>query len=193
VRIAITGGPCDGKSTVLFFLKESGFQGISADEVVAALYEEPDFQNELEKAFGVEIVEGGIVNRARLREKAFKDADVRRELNSLVHPLVIKRMFEWSERKEKPCFFEVPLLIETVTHPLFDEVWVVDAGEKNRMKRLMERLRGDEEMARRLLGAQLPTEVKYAFADRIVRTDFPLHTVKLLIEKIVSGIHFQDV
>lgn len=190
MRIAITGGPCDGKSTVLFFLRERGFPGISADEIVSSLYEESDFQNKLKEEFGEDAVEGGKVNKAWLRDKAFDDANFRRRLNTWLHPLVLARMLSWGDTMDGLCFFEVPLLIETVTHPYFDEVWVVDSGEENRMKRLMARFHGDENMARKIMEAQLPTEVKRIFADRIVRTDFPIHTVKLLVEKIVSDIDF---
>ncbi|HWP31014.1 MAG TPA: dephospho-CoA kinase [Fimbriimonadales bacterium] len=190
MRIAITGGPCDGKSTVLFFLKELGFPGISADEIVSSLYEDPDFQRKLKEEFGEEAVRGGKVNKTWLREMAFSDANFRRRLNACMHPLVLNRMFSWGENAEGTCFFEIPLLIETVTHPYFDEVWVLDSGEENRMKRLTARFQGDEHMARKVMEAQLPTEVKRVFADRIVRTDFPIHTVKLLIEKIVSDIDF---
>lgn len=190
MRVAITGGVCDGKTTVLSFLKAQGLPGISADEVVSELYGESDFRNQFKIAFGEEAVTGDTINRAWLREKTFTNQHFRRRLNSWMHTLILKRMLSWGERIPKTSFYEVPLLIETVTHPYFDEVWVVDAGEEERMRRLLERFQGNEEMARRVLEAQLPTKVKHAFADRIVRTDFPLHTVNLLIEKIVSDMDF---
>ena len=76
----------------------------------------------------------------------------------------------------------MPLLIETATQGLFDQVWVVVAGAEIQKKRLVERV-GSEEIAERLIALQLPTEVKIAFANQIQRTDLPFDTVRLQVEK----------
>jgi dephospho-CoA kinase len=87
-----------------------------------------------------------------------------------------------------PVFIEVPLLIETATHQWFDEVWVCDAGDEARWRRLLDRLGGDQESARRLLATQLPTKAKIPFADRIIRTDRPFESVMILTAKLAGEV-----
>jgi dephospho-CoA kinase len=83
------------------------------------------------------------------------------------------------------AFAEVPLLIETATQGWFDEVWVVSAGVEEQRRRLVERL-GNEADADALLSTQLPTEAKIPFADRVVRTNMPLETVKSTLARHVK-------
>lgn len=80
---------------------------------------------------------------------------------------------------------EVPLLIEAVRHPSFDSVWVVSCHPDTQLQRLFARGLSPSE-ATRWLASQLPTEVKEAFADEIVRTDEPLPHVHALLENLVS-------
>jgi dephospho-CoA kinase len=183
VRVAVTGGPCDGKSTVLQWVEECGFPVIQADEVVRNLYRSRWFCEAFSRAVSGEFVVNDTIDRASLLRAMVSDVRLRRRLNSFVHPLVFQEIVYRMERQEGG-FVEVPLLVESVTFGYFDYVWVVDAGEEERFRRLRARLGGDEDLARGLLKTQLPTAGKHAFADEIIRTNRPLESVRNEVKRL---------
>lgn len=179
MRIAVTGGVCDGKSTVLAMLSELGFPCFSADAIVAEAYSDSSFVQKLTALVGNEVVRGGQVDRRVLLERLLGDDKLRRDLNRLVHPIAMAKLLEeMPAGGETHSFAEVPLLIETATQGWFDRVWVVAAGLDAQMSRLTERFGGDSCLAAQVLGLQLPTEVKAAFGHAIIRTNLPHSRVK---------------
>ncbi len=187
MRIAITGGICDGKTTILGFLRELGFSTVSADEVVRELYLQPKFQAALAERFGPEALDGNRVNRDFLRNAITQHASARRFVNSLVHKSAMERILQMTEA-DGPAFAEVPLLIETAMQGFFDRVWVASAGYETQLSRLIERC-GAEAPARSLLATQLPTEAKEPFASAIIRTNRPEEVVKKDVVDLANGLH----
>ncbi|MBA3726061.1 MAG: dephospho-CoA kinase [Armatimonadetes bacterium] len=178
MKIAITGGIADGKSTALGFLRDLGFQVLDADAVVGDLYEEESVVGEIKSAFGQAAVSFGRIEREWLHGVVFSDAKSRRKLNQILHSRVIGAIVDWSRGIAGISFAEVPLLIETAAQGLFDRVWVVSAGYDEQLRRVAERFGGDRARAARLLQTQLPTEVKSVFADEIFRSDTSLEDLR---------------
>ena len=129
---------------------------------------------------------GGEVNRDWLRNAVTENVFIRRRLNSIVHRPVIDRVLRWMDGHNGHSFVELPLLIETATQGLFDRVWVVMAGKDEQMRRLAAKLKGNALLAERLLATQLPTEAKAAFSDRLIRTNQPPETVRVLVTQLVE-------
>lgn len=188
MRVAVTGGICDGKSTVLSILGGMGYSTLSSDEVVHELHASQDFQSLLLSEFGESAIQGSQVNKDWIRSQVITSSAFRRKLNSISHRPVLKRVAQFMSLQSGHCFVEVPLLVESVSFRLFDKVWCVDAGETARLGRLTEKLGGDEALARALLKTQLKNDVKNVFADNILRTDLALSSVKLLIEKLAADL-----
>ena len=179
MRIAVTGGIADGKSTVCSILAEMGHQVVSADDIVARLYADPAIIDRVKSSFGVQTVNHGAIDRDALRQEITNDPAARAKVNAIFHPAVMREIFMTSDTADI-SFAEVPLLIETTTQGWFDEVWVVAAGVDEQRKRLVKRL-GSGEAADALLATQLPTDAKIPFADRVIRTNVPVETVKSTI------------
>lgn len=179
MRIAVTGGIADGKSTVCSILAEMGYKVVSADDVVSELYADTAIIDRVKSEFGDQIANHRAIDRAALRREITDDTTARAKLNAIFHPAVMREILEKTDTAEA-AFAEVPLLIETTTQGWFDEVWVVAAGVDEQRKRLIKRL-GSGEAADALLATQLPTDAKIPFADRVIRTNVPVETVKSTI------------
>lgn len=172
--IAITGGIAEGKSTLLRWFEEWGARGLSLDQIARALSapQEPLWQA-IVAEFGQEyVLPGGELNRKRLGEAVFADANLRRRLNRISHPLILQQMYLEIEniRRNKPdalVVVEVPLLIECALYPAFDRVVVVEADESAQIARLIAGGLSEAEAMRRLR-SQIPTRVKRIFADWVV-------------------------
>lgn len=176
MRIAITGGIAEGKSTVLGYLRDEGFHVASADEIARRVFESDTVQLALASLLG----HSGPVAPSEMRHALSASSGTRRAVNRLLHPLILDAL-----ERERAEFFEVPLLVETCLQGRFDRVWVVSCGPEEQLRRLTERL-GDAEKATALIGLQLPTKVKCAFADEIVRTNSPEDRVKASVRAAVT-------
>lgn len=168
LRVALTGGVAEGKTTVLRFLSEEGLKTASADEIAREVFDDPSVQSEI----GHRLELDGPIDRDAVRAAISQDPSRRRALNEVTHPEILARLIS-----QDADVVEVPLLIETCIQSLFQRVWVVTCGPEEQHRRLTERL-GDVEAAQRLVDSQLPTAVKCAFADQTIRTDQPLSSVQ---------------
>jgi len=175
VRLAITGGICEGKSTVASYIREIGYEVANADQIAKDLLVTPAVQDALRVKTG----RSDPITVDQIRGMFLEDASIRRYLNSLLHPLVREALTLGSA-----YIHEVPLLIETCMQGDYDRVWVVTCGPELQRRRLIERL-GSEEAADSMLAKQLPTRAKLPFADRIIRTDWPEQHVR---EYVVNGL-----
>ncbi len=170
MRIAITGGIAEGKSTILQLLSEAGQSTLSADALAREVFTSEPVQSALRTLLGIE----GAVSPEQARAALPKQ---RRAFNRLMHGAIWDRI-----ACSDATFVEIPLLLEAGLHPFFDRIWVVTCGEEEQLKRLIERL-GDPLLAERLLGTQLPTPVKIAFADVVVRTDRQREAVQAFVQE----------
>src|SRR5450759_4060428 len=105
-------------------MRELGAEVVDADEASHAAYE-PGTRGfaAVVREFGDDYVRDGRIDRRRLGELVFRDADARRLLNAIVHPLVrdwmAARTVEAAGRGAKIVVQDVPLLFENGLEQLF--------------------------------------------------------------------------
>lgn len=180
VRIALTGGIAEGKSTVLGFMAELGVPTFSADSYAREALAEPELWARVVKLFdGIE------PDRAEIRNRALSDDAFRRQLNQILHPWISAQLTEFHG------VAEIPLLIETVRFSQMDAVIVVTCGAAEQRSRLLART-GDEGLTDRLIAIQLPTVAKLPFADAIIRTNESLESVKRQSQAVLEKLHWPD-
>ena len=173
--VGLTGGIATGKSTFSAELRRLGFLVLDADETAREVtVPGSEALAQIVEAFGEEFVlETGELDRERMGELVFSDAEQRRRLNEIVHPKVRDRMWEQAREHVKGdatriVVLDVPLLIEGGTHKLVDVTVLVYVPESLQQARLMQRHGWDEATARRRMDAQLSIEEKRAVADVVL-------------------------
>lgn len=174
-RIALTGGIASGKSTVADLLADKGAIIIDAD-VLAREVVEPGTPGLalIEERFGREVLRlDGSLDRARLGQFVFADADARADLNAIVHPRVRRlaterRLIASASDPGAVVIDVIPLLVETGQAGSFDTVIVVDAPETAQLERLMARNGLPEADAAARLAAQATRAQRLAVADHVV-------------------------
>lgn len=176
MKLALTGGVAEGKSTVAAYVREAGFEVASADEIAREVFLDPNIQEGLAAMLGVRPP----VEPAVLRTAIFANPALRRQTNRLMHPRILQGILS-----SPAPVVEAPLLFEACIHSHFDRIWVVTCGPLEQLKRLAERL-GNEGEARAIITAQLPTRVKCSFADRIVRTNAPSESVRSYVLEMIG-------
>jgi len=191
ILVGLTGGIGSGKSLVAQIFKRLGACLIDADELAHQAIAPGTYAYQaIRDTFGPEILKDDqTVDRQRLGEIVFEDAEKRQWLNSIVHPKVFieqeRLTKEITEKDPKAVIiFDVALLIETRAHELMDKVILVTVDRRTQIKRLMERDGLSREEARKRIASQAPTSQKKRYADYLIDGTRPLEVVEREVEKI---------
>ena len=188
--IGLTGGIGSGKSTVSQFLAELGAVIIDADRVGHEAFKPgTGVWREVVAAFGRQVLtHGGDIDRKKLGEIVFDNAELLARLNQIMHPwmydMVKVRLEEYRRWGVEVIVLEAPLLLEAGWTSLVDEVWVTVATEPTVLSRLQERvgLSKKESLAR--IRSQLSSEERINRADVIINTDCSLDEVKTRVREL---------
>lgn len=170
--VGLTGGIGSGKSTVAELFRRRGVAVIDTDEIAHALTR-PGAEGfaAIVRAFGPEVLDAqGRLDRVRLRRLVFADADARKKLEDILHPLIRAEVARKLAAAPGPyVVVVVPLLIETGGfRELVDRVLVVDCPEETQIRRTMARsgLTRPEVVA--IMAAQAPRARRLACADDVL-------------------------
>lgn len=173
----LTGGIASGKSTVAQLLVERGIPLVDADEIARAVVEPGTKGLEaVAHAFGPEVIgPDGRLNRRKLGEVVFGNAEKLTLLESLLHPMVqsetAARRLKFAGGGHDFAVYDVPLLFEKNLEKQFDGVILVSTTEQLQRERMaLHRGYSPLEIERRL-GAQLSIDAKKPRADFIVGND----------------------
>jgi dephospho-CoA kinase len=164
--IGVTGGIATGKSTVDHMLAARGAAVIDADELARdAVRPGEATLDQVAQRFGHGVIqEDGTLDRKRLGEIVFADAESRRELERITHPRILELMQEriaGALAGPAPLVaVDVPLLFENRREAMFEGVLLVYAPQHVQIQRLRERNGLDETAALQRLAAQLPIDEK---------------------------------
>jgi dephospho-CoA kinase len=187
LRVGLTGGIGAGKSTVARLLADYGAVVIDADaiarDVVAA--GTPGLHAVIE-AFGSHLLGAdGSLDRQALGAMVFADADARRRLEAITHPLVdaeaTRRMA--AAPVGTIVIYDIPLLVEAGHAGRYDGVIVVEAPEEVRLARL--ECRGlTRDQARARMAHQASDRVRRAVADIVVDNTGTLEDLHARVEEV---------
>jgi dephospho-CoA kinase len=184
--VGLTGGIAAGKSEALRAFERHGAATISTDAVVHELQRSPEVVAKMVERWGDEAAPGGELDRARVAEIVFADADELKWLESEVHPLVGARIAGWIAELPDDisiAVIEVPLLFEAGMEEMFDAVVAVVADDELRNER--ERGRDLAALEGRA-GRQLSQDEKAGRATHVIVNDGTLEDLDVRVTEIVS-------
>ena len=177
-QLGLTGGIGSGKSTVAQMLADRGAAIIDADAISRATTASGGAaMAAVREQFGPEFVAAdGSLDRARMREKVFKDPTARQRLEAIIHPLVTReteRQAGAAMQAGKRCLvFDVPLLAESSRwQGRVDKVLVVDCDPETQVQRVVARNGLSADEVRRIIAAQSSREKRLAIADWVILND----------------------
>ena len=106
---------------------------------------------------------------AQLSKLRKMKAERRKQLESILHPLIRARTLQLIDALETPyAIVVVPLLIETGFAELVERILVVDCPESQQLDRLRKRDDVSDAEARAMLAAQLDRQTRLARADDVI-------------------------
>ena len=181
MKIAIIGGIGSGKSAVLSIIKEMGYETLSADEINAEMLKDPEYQAKLEGLFPG-VVKNGVVDKKAISDIVFNNPYELAKLNNLAHPEICRRM---REANGDPLVIEVPLIFESYTKDMFDEIILVTAPKKIKLERLVGRGL-DKKKAKLIMWNQVSDKKLKKIATKIIDNSGDKEQLK---EKVLATIN----
>ncbi len=182
MRVAITGNIGCGKSTVHAHLCERlpNYKGVSVDDMVRSLYQQPQYLEALEAAFGTR-------DRKELSDQAFACPQFKQRLENFASSWVVPTLNQALEQPhvivEFPLLYEMPGWAQR-----FDWVIALGCDEETQRQRVLARDKMSPEKYEQVRAAQLSTAVKAALATAYIDTGTSLEGVKQAVDVLVPDI-----
>lgn len=163
--IGLTGGIGSGKSTVSGYLEKQGITVVDADRI-SRLVVMPGSEalDEIKDVFGEEyILPDGNLDRKKLGRYVFSDRTALWKLNYIMS----NRIGQEIDRQIKASTTDITVLdaatlIESGYDTLVDALWIVDADDEVRIKRVMERDGATRQEVLDRMGNQMTREERLA-------------------------------
>ncbi len=171
--VGLTGGIGSGKSTVAEDFSALGAHVVDADGLSHALTAPGGSALGAIGAVFDGVVTDGVLNRATLRERVFADAEARKALEAILHPMIRtateNALASASAQAAPYVILMVPLLFESGTYKSrVDCAVVVDVDEETQVERVTSTrgLAADE--VRRIIRTQMPREERLTHAQFVI-------------------------
>jgi len=174
LKIGVTGSAGSGKSLVCTGFKNIGLVTLDCDKIARQVVEPGEMGYKgVVALFGPDVVrQDQTLDRARLRNLVVNRSGLRKQLESLLHPLIIEEMTSQMEDavygREPACVVEVPLLFELGMEDKFDVTIVVVAARSVLLERISRRDKVSMESAGKMLDLQMAQKEKIKQADHVI-------------------------
>lgn len=136
----MTGNYGMGKSSALAEFKRLGAATLDSDRVVAGILRDRTVVARIRRILGPDVVDArGRLLKLKVAAKVFSSLELRRGLEDIVHPLVMRKVeaFVRKESKLRPIVVvEVPLLFEGGYEARFDKTVTVHTTRRTAIARL---------------------------------------------------------
>jgi dephospho-CoA kinase len=173
--IGLSGGIASGKSTVLKIFEELGAEIICSDNLAAQNFDL--LKDKIKAYFNTD-------EKEQIAKKIFKNAQDKKWLEKLLHPLVLKEAeSKIKQSTKKIIVFDIPLLFECGLEDGFDLTLCVYTDFNIRLKRALSRKMTKQDFINRDK-AQISLEEKAQRADLVVFNNSTRRDLQEKIEKL---------
>jgi len=175
--IGLTGGIGSGKSTIAEIFRTLQIPVYDSDERAKSLMNtSPELRESIHRLFGQEAyTPDQEINRAYVASRVFKDPELLKQLNALVHPAVFQDLVTWAQKPEQMAapylVQESAILFEAALNSRFTAVVLVIAPMEVRIERVMQRDHVSHEAVVDRMRNQWPDEKKLPYADYVIYND----------------------
>ncbi|MFH6959653.1 dephospho-CoA kinase [Flavobacterium aquidurense] len=182
--IGLTGGIGSGKTTIANYFAAMGVPVYIADDEAKKVMQSASIIKQIKTAFGDFLFENEILNRAKLAEIVFNDADKLSQLNAIVHPAV-KQDFELWLNENKKCsyvVYEAAILFESGRYKECDVIITVTAPEEVRIERVVKRDNTTREQVLSRMKMQWNDEKRISLSNFVINNS----NLKIAKEEVVK-------
>ena len=189
MKVGLSGGIACGKSTVLGFFREAGWQTVDSDAVVRELLAtDASVQAHLRSRWGEAVFADGAVDRAAVAKRVFSNEGDLKWLEELLHPLVRESwLASIAQAPNANWLVEIPLLFEKRLETRFDLTVCVVSPPDVAADRMVARAYTEEQIEQRRK-QQMPLEEKMELADYLISNAGSLEFLKQQTTRLIKQI-----
>ena len=196
IIIGITGSIGKGKTTIASMLKFFKIPIFDSDlEVKMILENDAIVINKIYRIWPETVfIKNKKVNKSLLANRIFASKKSRKQLESIIHPIVKKKRNSFIEENQSSFIvgLDVPLLYETGTDKICDYVLLADTSEKIQKERVLSRPNMTEKKFNLIKNSQWDDKKKKEKKPFIIDTSFGkfvslIILLSYLIKIIISG------
>ena len=188
--LGLTGGIGTGKSTVVNMLKEKGIPVVDTDLISREVIEYPEIIEKIKLEISNEVFDfNNKLDRKKMSEIVFENQEKLKKLNKIMHPEILKKMWDEVEelkKNHKIIVVDVPLLFEINMEKEVDKILLIYASKEIQLKRIMERDGRTREEAVKIISSQMPLYKKREKSDYIIQNNDSLEKLEKNLDKIVQ-------
>jgi len=190
LKVAVTGSIGSGKSTFCDFIAEKGYPVIKADDISKQiLAEDKNVKEKVIKKFGDESFINNQINKKFLAEKIFSNPANVVIINSILHPLVKKKVQQLMQeqlRNNDIVFTEAALIYEAEMEDMFEYVILITAGSSVREKRIIANGKLTRDEFKKRNENQIKDEEKKKRADFVFENDGSVEELKQKADFLIT-------
>jgi dephospho-CoA kinase len=184
--VGLTGGIGSGKSAAAEAFEKLGATVVDTDAIAHELTGPGGAAvAEISRQFGKAFIDAtGAMDRKRMRDLVFTDAEEKQRLEALLHPMIRAE----SERRIAAApgayvIYVVPLLVESAGHrERVGRVLVVDCPEALQLSRVRQRSMLPEAQIKRIIASQIKRERRLAAADDVIDNSGTIGALRQQVE-----------
>lgn len=186
--VGLTGGIGSGKSAASDHFAALGATIVDTDRIAHALTAPGGTAIEaIRRTFGDGMIAAdGSLDRAAMRALAFAQPEARRQLESILHPMIRSESERRCLTAHAPyVILAVPLLIESNAYrERCDRICVVDCPEALQRERVSRRSGLADEQIRAIMAAQASRDERLAAADDVIDNSGTLAALQAQVERL---------
>lgn len=193
--IGLTGSIGMGKSTTAAMFAAEGVPVWDADAAVHRLYAPGGGAAGPVAAICPDAVQGGAVDRTRLKAWIARDPGAIAKLEAVVHPLVAADRAAFiaaaARDGQRVVLLDIPLLFETGAEKSVDAVVVVSAPADLQRQRVLERPGMTAALLETILDRQMPDAEKHKRADYVIDTT-TMEGARAAVARVLEEVRKRD-
>lgn len=174
LKVCITGSIGSGKTTVSEIFFKLGVPVFMADDEAKELFFNPKVKRKIHNVFGDKVFDGaGEIDKISMATLVFNDKEALKNINSIIHPMVMKRFSEWVVEQKNAIYvvLESAIIYESSLDHYFDKIITVSADEDLRLRRVTKRDRVTSADVYQRMKNQWSDEEKVEKADFVIENN----------------------
>jgi len=191
--LGVTGGIGSGKTSVCRIFSVLGVPVFSADNRAREIMDcDREIIDKLNNIAGKDLYTSGYLDRTALSALIFKNPDILKKVNSLIHPVVFDRFEKWKEEQSSQyVVMEAAILFETGNARRLNMIATVIAPVEERISRVIVRSRLTRDQVVERMNNQMDDEARIKMSDFIIHNaenDMIIPTVLKIHKDILNHI-----
>ena len=190
--VALTGLSGVGKSSLAKYFADNGLPVIDCDEIAKEIHSDVECQIQLCEFFGADILNGSVIDKQKLAQKAFSSPENLQKLTDITHPFIINKILSDADNYIKNgnniVIVDGAVIIGHDFEKYCDKFIVILCDKERQYERLIKRDGISLQQAQNRIAKQTKLEILLSKADYLVYNNTTLEELNNQGEYVIKSL-----